>query len=86
MLRAARHPKGEVEAALVDLETKGVVIKVVHHGHVWARLYCACGAGAHQGSVGGTPKSPGNEARRLRSMSARWERAHEETSKEAKPE
>ena len=76
------HPKGEVEEALADLEALGVAVKIVHHGHVWARLYCSCKAGAHQGSVSGTPKNPGNEARRLRSLVNRWEHAHEEASEE----
>lgn len=76
-----RHPKGEVEEALSDLEALGVVVTVVHHSHVWARLYCSCKDSAHQGSVSSTPKNQGNEARRLRSLVNRWERAHEEENK-----
>lgn len=79
---AARHPKGEVEEALADVEAKGVVINVLHHGHVWARLYCACGSSEHQGSVGSTPKNPGSEAQRVRSLATRWERAHERKKEE----
>lgn len=73
-----KHPKPEVEAALEDLGEKPVRIAVVHHGHVWGRIYCNCGARGHQISINSTPKSPGNEARRLRAAWVTWERKHAE--------
>jgi len=75
-----RHPKKEVEAALVEIEALGVRIDVVEHGHVWARMYCPCGARSHQQSVDGSPKSAGNEAQRLKGFPKRWARDHEPTS------
>jgi len=72
-----RHPKKEVEAALVEIEALGVRIDVVEHGHVWARMYCPCGARSHQQSVDGSPKSAGNEAHRLKGFPKRWARDHE---------
>jgi len=72
-----RHPKKEVEAALVEIEALGVRIDVVERGHVWARMYCPCGARPHQQSVDSSPKSPGNEAHRLKEFPKRWARDHE---------
>lgn len=80
-----KHPKKEVEAALADLESVGVRVEVKHHGHVWARVYCPCGASEHMTSVGSTPNVPENEARRLRGRAAWWQSLHPPAAKEGAP-
>lgn len=85
MMARERHPKREVEEALVELERCfGVGVDVRHHGHVWARMYCACRAAGHQASVASTPEVPANEARRLRAVVARWDRQHGSGTEEAR--
>jgi len=61
-----RHPKKEVEKALVEAEEHGWTVET-NVGH-WGRMRCATTGKGCSYSINGTPKSAGNEAKRLRKM------------------
>ena len=57
---------------LKDLETEGW--RVRRQGHKFY-LYCPCGGGKIR--VDGTPKNPGNQARRIRKIAGHCPNRHE---------
>ncbi len=75
-MQRARHPKPAVEAALQDAEKHGwrVEPRPDHHGHAWGVIRCpeASPAGC-QLFVNSTPRSPDNEAKRIRQWLDRCE-------------
>ncbi len=63
----ARHPKKDVEAALVGLEEAGWIVTSTSSGHRWG--VARCGESNRSGcqvSIWSTPRNPGNHARQLR--------------------
>ena len=62
-----KHTVPDVEEALRYAEDQGWRIEVRHDGHVWGRIFCPQSTRSGcQMSVSSTPRSPGNEARRIR--------------------
>ena len=60
-----RHPKKEIEDALVEAEAAGwAVVKRSGHTHAWGLI--RCGPGCCSMSVYSTPRVPENEAARIR--------------------
>ena len=62
-----RHPKPEVEEALVFAELNGWTVRDTAAGHKWGDMRCpeASREGCRE-SIWSTPKSPGNHAKRLK--------------------
>ena len=63
----AKHPKKDVESALVDAETAGWTVIATASGHRWGVMRCgeASRAGC-QTSVWSTPRNAGLHARQIR--------------------
>ncbi|MEU5097546.1 hypothetical protein [Streptomyces sp. NPDC020996] len=59
---AADHPSKEVREVLKRLVADGWMLR--SEGH-WGTLYCPCEEHCTAIRVGGTPKNPGQEARRV---------------------
>ena len=77
----ARHPKKDVEAALVELEEAGWTVTPTSSGHRWG--VARCGEASRSGcqvSIWSTPRSPGNHARQLRRTLERCPHEREEDS------
>lgn len=62
-----RHPKPEVEEALVFAERSGWTVRDTAAGHKWGDMRCpeASREGCRE-SIWSTPKNPGNHAKRLK--------------------
>lgn len=67
-IAAADHPSKEVREVLKRLDADGWTLR--SEGH-WGSLYCPCPDGCTVIRVGGTPKNPGQEARRI-ARKAKW--------------
>lgn len=62
-----RHPKPEVEEALMFAEEHAWVVRYTAAGHKWGDMRCV--ESSREGcleSIWSTPKSPGNHAKRLK--------------------
>lgn len=68
-----KHPKKEIQAAIVYAESKGWRIEASGgSGHSWGQMYCPynendCRCGEYCiSSIWSTPRSPGNHAKQIR--------------------
>jgi hypothetical protein len=68
LLSASSHTKPEVRKVLEALVADGWTLR--SEGH-WGKLYCPCEQTCVKITVGGTPKSPSREARRIRQEARR---------------
>ncbi|MCY3667239.1 MAG: hypothetical protein OXH81_16355 [Gemmatimonadetes bacterium] len=65
----ARHPKKEIEEALVNAESAGWTVTPTKSGHRWGVIRCAkAGRLGCQHSVWSTPRNPQNHAQHLLRM------------------
>jgi len=60
----SRHPKKEVEAAVVYAEAHGWSVTTTRQGHRWGVAVCP-GDCAPPMSIWSTPRNPGNHARQI---------------------
>lgn len=67
-IAAADHPSKEVRAVLKRLVDDGWTLRSEAH---WGTLYCPCEDHCTVIRVGGTPKNPSQEARRIQ-RKAKW--------------
>ncbi|MCK7621670.1 hypothetical protein MUU72_00740 [Streptomyces sp. RS10V-4] len=63
MISKGRHQDGDVAAALDRARSAGCQVVPDKNGHRWGWVVC-CSCGARH-VVSGTPKNPGNEAKRI---------------------
>ena len=62
-----RHPKLEIEDALVFAEQRAWVVRDTAAGHKWGDMRCAeASRDGCRESIWSTPTSPGNHAKRLK--------------------
>ena len=84
-LGTERHPDKDIDAAVVDMRGAGWRIerKKGRSAHAWGTAFCPMeGRPGHTDcatSISGTPRSGGNEARRLRQRIKRCQRIGEAT-------